>query len=105
MNNACRSDCDVSSRTNSGPDLGLRERRGVIYAVANHRNFLALVLQLFNLRGLIFRADLGKVPVDRQFVRYCPCDIFPVTRDETDGHLFAMKALNSLPGLRPDFVS
>ncbi|CKS19030.1 Uncharacterised protein [Mycobacterium tuberculosis] len=62
-------DGDVGSgKAHGDPDIGGGQRRGVVDAVADHPDDVAVVLQLAHRRELVLRHDLGAPLINPQFV-------------------------------------
>jgi fatty acid-binding protein DegV len=59
----------LRARVHRHPDIGLRERGGVVGAVAAHRDQLAARLFLADQRQLVFGGRLGQEIVDPGFRR------------------------------------
>ena len=68
-----RLDRHVRARADREPEVGLRERRRVVDAVADHRDDLTGVLQAPHLRHLVRRQHLGDDPLDADLVGDPPC--------------------------------
>ena len=60
---------DVGARAHRDADVGLRERRRVVDAVAGHRDDAALALQALDGRGLLVGQHVGDDLVDAELAR------------------------------------
>ena len=61
---------DVGTAADGDAHVCLRQGRGVVDAVAHHRDALALRLQLFHLRGFMVGHDLGEDGVNAELPRH-----------------------------------
>ena len=59
-----RLDRDVGAGADREPEVGLRERRRVVHAVADHRHDLALLPAAADLGDLLAGVDLGEHALD-----------------------------------------
>ena len=60
---------DIGARPDGDTDIGRRQRRGVIDAVAHHGHDLALLLHFLDLRGLVLGKDFGEDRIDAELLR------------------------------------
>ena len=77
-------DRDVGARADRDPDVGLREGGGVVDAVADHGDLLALVLESLDIAGLVLGRDLGEHAVDAELVSDGRGRALVVARDHRD---------------------
>src|SRR5690606_8914619 len=97
-------DRDVRARADRDADVGLRERRGVVDAVADHRDDAPAALELGHLRVLVLRAHAREDLVDAELARDRPGDGLGVARDHDDPDAAPVQRVHGLAGLRPDGV-
>ena len=89
-----RFDRHVRARTNGNADIGLRERGGVIHAVARHRGDQPAALHLLDLGDLLVGKDLRDDFIKADFFRDPIGNFLLVTREHNAANAHRFQAGN-----------
>ena len=86
--------------------VGLRQGRGVVDAVADHRHFPARLLLLLDPRRLAGRHELGENRLDVHLPGHAPGDRLAIAREQGDlPHLQMLQVVDHVVRLGPDRVA
>src|SRR5215203_5632476 len=99
-----RLDGDVCSRADGDPYVGLRQRRGVVNPVSDHRHALALSLQLLHVACFVCWQYLGEDALYPKFARYGFGGSLVVARDHDRLYAHLLEAPQCLSRARFDRI-
>ncbi len=92
----------VGAGAHRDADVGLRQRRRVVDAVAGHRDATPLALQALHDRRLLLRQHLGFDGVDAELARHGLGGRAAVAGQHHDAQPFGVQSANRLAGRRLD---
>ncbi len=97
-------DGDVGAGADGDADVGLHQRRGVVYAVADHDHAVALLLKIPHDVRLVLGQHLGPILGDAHLLGHRPRGASVISGEHDRIETRCLEALDRLPGVVLDPV-